>query len=38
MQEGPVANSRLKGPKGSECPVREWLEQIGASDVRYVGD
>ncbi|MCE2485179.1 MAG: hypothetical protein J4F42_06675 [Desulfurellaceae bacterium] len=25
-------------PKGSEVWVKEWLEQIGATDIRYVGD
>ena len=38
MRERPVANSQQKGPKGSECPVLEWLEQIGATNICYVGD
>ncbi|MCY4463139.1 MAG: hypothetical protein OXC26_22480 [Albidovulum sp.] len=33
-----MANSQHKGPKGSECPIREWLEQIGATDICYVGN
>ena len=33
-----MANSQQKGPKDSEIPVREWLDQIGATDICYVGD
>lgn len=33
-----MASSRRKRPKGSECPIGQWLEQIGATDIRYVGD
>ena len=33
-----MANSQRKGPKGSEIPIQEWLEQIGATDISYVGD
>ena len=32
-----MANSQQKGPKESEIPVREWLDQIGATDICYVG-
>lgn len=32
-----MANSQCKGPKGSEIPIQEWLEQIGATDISYVG-
>ena len=33
-----MAGKRQDIPQGSEVPVREWLEQIGATDIRYVGD
>ena len=33
-----MANNRHKGPRGSEIPIQEWLEQIGATDSFYVGD
>ena len=33
-----MANSQHKGPKGSEIPIQAWLEQIGATDISYVGD
>ncbi len=33
-----MTNNRHKGPKGSEIPILEWLEQIGATDISYVGD
>ncbi len=33
-----MANSQHKGPKGSEIPIQEWLEQIGATDISYVGN
>ena len=33
-----MANSQQSGPRGSECPVGEWLEQIGATDICYVGN
>ena len=32
-----MANSQYKGPKGSEILIQEWLEQIGATDISYVG-
>lgn len=38
VREKPVVNNRQKGPKDSEIPVREWLDQIGATDIRYFGD
>ena len=25
-------------PKGSEIPIRDWLQQIGAKDIQYLGD
>ena len=33
-----MANSQHKGPKGSEVPIQEWLEQIGATDISHVGE
>ena len=33
-----MAGKRQDIPQGSEVPVREWLKQIGATDIRYVGD
>ena len=33
-----MAGKRHDIPQGSEVPVREWLKQIGATDIRYVGD
>ena len=33
-----MAGKRRNIPQGSEVPVREWLEQIGATEIRYVGD
>ena len=32
-----MTNSQYKGPKGSEISIQEWLEQIGATDISYVG-
>jgi len=32
-----LANSRDKGPKGSEVWIQEWLEQIGKRATRFLG-
>ena len=32
-----MASSQEDEPKGSEVSMREWLEQIGATDICYVG-
>ena len=33
-----MKNRRHREPKDSEIPVGEWLEQIGAAAIEYVGD
>ena len=33
-----MKNGRHREPKDSEIPVGEWLEQIGAAAIEYVGD
>ena len=33
-----MKNERRQRPKGSEIPVGEWLDQIGATAIEYVGD
>ena len=33
-----MKNGRRREPKDSEIPVGEWLEQIGAASIEYVGD
>ncbi len=32
-----MVNSQHKGPRDSEISIQEWLEQIGATDISYVG-
>ena len=33
-----MAGRPQEGPKGSEVSIEEWLKQIGATEIRYVGD
>ena len=33
-----IVNSQEEGPRGSEVPIGKWLEQIGATDICYVGN
>ena len=33
-----MAEKREEGPRRSEVSIREWLEQIGATEIRYAGD
>lgn len=32
-----MSSKRKNGPKGSEIPIGQWLRQIGARNVQYVG-
>ena len=38
VREKRVAIRQHKEPRGSEVPIQQWLEQIGATDIRYVGN
>ena len=33
-----MAGKQQEGPRGSEVSIKEWLKQIGATEIRYVGD
>lgn len=37
MRTGHLADSRDKGPKGSEVSIQEWLEQTGKRATRFLG-
>ena len=36
--ENPQLEIIMQKPKGSEIPAKEWLKQIGSTEIEYVGD